>query len=125
MMKSEFEKIAGYEVTDRDYYNVIEPMYMATALTKEEFVKIIDKKRFALKTQKQLINAMKKIAKHLYETCDHFTDYDSEHALQALVEEYGNRFSKVYCFTETTEKSYTTCCYPYRLVTTSGLIRLA
>lgn len=48
MMKHEFERIAGYEVSAEDYNNIIEPMYMATDLSKEEFVKTISKKRFAV-----------------------------------------------------------------------------
>lgn len=48
MMKHEFEEIAGYEVTTEDYEKIIEPMYMATNLTKQEFVKTISKKRFAI-----------------------------------------------------------------------------
>lgn len=51
MMKQEFEKIAGYEVTDADYNNIIEPMYMATNLSKEDFVKTINKKAFAGKVE--------------------------------------------------------------------------
>lgn len=40
MMKHEFEKIAGYEVTNEDYNNIIEPMYMAiTALEFEAICK--------------------------------------------------------------------------------------
>ena len=46
MMKHEFEQIAGYEVSWEDYNNIIEPMYMATNLSKEEFVKTLSKKRF-------------------------------------------------------------------------------
>ena len=48
MMKHEFEAIAGYEVSTEDYNNIIEPMYMATNLSKAEFVKTISKKRFAV-----------------------------------------------------------------------------
>lgn len=48
MMKHEFEELAGYEVSVEDYDNIIEPMYMATNLTKQEFVKTISKKRFAI-----------------------------------------------------------------------------
>lgn len=48
MMKHEFEALAGYEVSTADYDKIIEPMYMATTLSKEEFVKVIDKKRFAI-----------------------------------------------------------------------------
>lgn len=48
MMKHEFEAIAGYEVSTEDYEKIIEPMYMATTLSKVEFVKCLDKKRFAM-----------------------------------------------------------------------------
>ena len=49
MMKHEFEAIAGYEVSTEDYEKIIEPMYMATNLSKKEFVQTISKKRFAVK----------------------------------------------------------------------------
>ena len=48
MMKHEFEQIAGYEVSTEDYDNIIAPMYMATNLSKADFVKTISKKRFAV-----------------------------------------------------------------------------
>ena len=48
MMKHEFEQIAGYEVSREDYDNIIEPMYLATNLTKQEFVETLSKKRFAI-----------------------------------------------------------------------------
>jgi hypothetical protein len=46
MMKHEFERIAGYKVTVEDYENIIEPMYMATNLSKEDFAKTLNKKFF-------------------------------------------------------------------------------
>ncbi len=55
MMKHEFEAIAGHEVSVSDYDNIIEPMYMATDLNKAEFVKVISKERFALKSREELI----------------------------------------------------------------------
>ena len=48
MMKHEFETLAGYEVSTEDYEKIIEPMYLATNLTKQEFVSAISKKRFAI-----------------------------------------------------------------------------
>lgn len=48
MMKHEFETLAGYEVSTEDYEKIIEPMYLATNLTKQEFVSTINKKRFAI-----------------------------------------------------------------------------
>ena len=59
MMKHEFEALAGYEVSFEDYNRVIEPMYMATELSKEDFVKCIDRKRFALPTKAELLAAPK------------------------------------------------------------------
>ena len=56
MMQQEFEKLAGYEVSTSDYHDIIEPMYMAVNLSKQEFVKVVDKKRFALKTKSQIIS---------------------------------------------------------------------
>ena len=52
MMKHEFEALAGYEVSHEDYNNIIEPMYMATDLSKQDFVKVIDRKRFEVKREK-------------------------------------------------------------------------
>lgn len=48
MMQYEFEALAGYSVSTEDYIKIIEPMYMATNLDKAEFVKCLDKKRFAI-----------------------------------------------------------------------------
>lgn len=93
MMKHEFEKIAGYEVSEENYSVIIEPMYMAVKLDKEEFVKTIDKTRFALKTKAELMQEMKKIAKHLKDTCEKYTDYAAEDRLKGIAEEYKKRFA--------------------------------
>lgn len=63
MTKQEFEKLAAYEVSADDYYNVIEPMYMATDLDKREFVKVIDRKKFAIKKTEKLIKVLNVIDK--------------------------------------------------------------
>ena len=44
MMWKEFEELAGYEVSFETYNNVIEPMYMATNMSKQEFVKVLNRK---------------------------------------------------------------------------------
>lgn len=88
MMKHEFERIAGYEVSWTDYNNIIEPMYMATNLTKEDFVKTLDKKRFALKPRSWYVKQMKEIAQHLKKTCEHYTDYEAVDKLKALADEW-------------------------------------
>lgn len=51
MMHHEFEQIAGYEVSYEDYTNIIEPMYMATNLSKQDFVKTINRKAFEKKPE--------------------------------------------------------------------------
>jgi len=52
MMKHEFEQIAGYEVSLDDYNNIIEPMYIAADIDKSEFVKLLSKERFEVKSSK-------------------------------------------------------------------------
>lgn len=42
MMKEEFERMVGFEVLTEQFKNVIEPMYNATNLTKEEFVGMLN-----------------------------------------------------------------------------------
>lgn len=88
MTKQEFENLAGYEVSNDDYNKIIEPMYMSVDLSKEEFAKVIDKKRFAIKTKQQIAAKMKSTAKHLRDTCDYYTDYNAINELNKLAEEY-------------------------------------
>lgn len=94
MMWKEFEELAGYEVSYEDYTNVIEPMYMALPekYTKQDFVKMIDKKRFALKTKKQIENEMKKIAQYIFDNCGLKSYYEEEDKLNKLAREYASRF---------------------------------
>lgn len=93
MMYEEFEKIAGYEVTYETYSKIIEPMYMAlTDVSKYDFVKMLNKKQFALPTEKELRKKMVKIATHLMETCEHYLDFDAECELDELVKQYRDRF---------------------------------
>ena len=92
MMYQEFMDLAGYEVTFEDYNNIIEPMYMATTLSKADFIACLDKKRFALKTDRQLINAMKKAAGRLADVCGRFRDFETEDQLEKLAREYATRF---------------------------------
>lgn len=60
MMQHEFESLSGYKVSEDDYNNYIEPMYMALpeSVTKDVFVTMISKKRFALPTKQQMKNQM-------------------------------------------------------------------
>ena len=92
MFKEEFEKLAGYEVSYSDYVNIIEPMYMATDLNKSEFVKTINKKQFALKTRKQLLNEIKKIALEVENNCGTTGAYEESKQLYTKINEYAMRF---------------------------------
>lgn len=115
MMREEFERLAGYEVRWEDYTNIIEPMYMACPewVTKEQFVKMIDKKRFALKSLDKIEKEMKKIAKHLQETFTHYTDYEAKAKLDALAKEYAERImAKGYYINEQMKWA---CYYPYEV----------
>lgn len=92
MMQSEFETLYGHEVSHDDYWDIIQPMYMATTLTKEDFVKCLDRKRFALPTRAELLKRMRTEVKHLHDVCGHYTDYESHERLQLLLDEFDNRF---------------------------------
>jgi len=89
MMKQEFEELAGYEVSDTNYYNIIEPMYMATNLDKRVFVKTLDKKFFALKPLDTIVKEMKKLAKTANATCIWNDDLRDE--MLRLANEYTTR----------------------------------
>ena len=59
MMKQEFERLAKIEVTDEVYSKVIEPMYLATDLPKQDFIKLLNLK--ALAAQKVKTKDIKKM----------------------------------------------------------------
>lgn len=94
MFKEEFENLAGYEVSYDDYKKIIEPMYMATNLNKEEFVQTINKKRFALKSKAQLLKEIKTLAENIADIAGHDTFHEEERQLRALIKEYCERFYK-------------------------------
>ena len=115
MMKEEFERIAGYEVSEQDYHDIIEPMYLATKLNKEEFVKCVNKKRFALRPLKSIVKEMKQIAEHLKDTCTHYIDFDAKDRLQDLVREYvSRRYAGIAAFHVHDEMMFS-CYYPTRI----------
>lgn len=59
MMKQEFEKLAGIKVTEETYYNIIEPMYLATDLNKQDFIKTLNLKNLKAEEKKEkIIKAM-------------------------------------------------------------------
>ena len=97
MMKHEFEALAGYKVTDEDYTNIIEPMYMAVKLDKAEFVKCIDRKRFEVKvkTERQYINEIKKIAQFLYENCGYKSYWEEKEQIVTITRKMEKQFGYV------------------------------
>ena len=127
-MWNEFMEIAGYEVTYETYSKVIEPMYMALPanISKQEFVKMLDKKAFALPTKRQLVNEMKKLAEHLYDICGHRGDFEAEQKLDRLAKAYAERFYhlnwnndlKAYCYFRRGYEypNQRGCSYPRELV---------
>lgn len=117
MMHEEFEKIAGYEVSYEDYTNIIEPMYMALTVSKEDFVKMIDKKRFALKPIKKIVKEMREIGEERKENCSIFYSREQEEKLDNLVREYIDRkgYKGMAHFQIETEQKHS-CYYPKMVV---------
>lgn len=94
MMWKEFEELAGYEVSYETYSKVIEPMYMAIpeTVSKAQFVKMLDKKAFALPTKKEMVKEMKKIAQFLFENCGISSYHEENEKLDKLAKSYAKRF---------------------------------
>ena len=60
LTKEEFEKVAGYEVSNADYYHVILPMYKVLyPISRYDFVKMLSKKHFQIKEKKPNIAKMR------------------------------------------------------------------
>lgn len=131
MMWKEFEEIAGYEVSYDDYSNIIEPMYMAIpdGISKQEFVKMLNKKRFALPTRQAIIRDMKKRCEFLFENCGLKSFYEEKSELDRIAKQYAKRFWGMdwsndldkYCFFRTGYaycgcKMDRGCSYPFELV---------
>ena len=125
-MKHEFEKLAGYEVTWEDYNNIIEPMYMATNLNKQDFVKTLNKQRFAVTSQEKYVGKLKMLARSLKDTCEHYTDTETLQEFTKTIFAYIDRMWGIYGYKDvnyTVEHGYTYehlgvcrgCCYPKRI----------
>ncbi len=115
MTHTEFMTLAGYEVSYTTYHDIIEPMYMATEVTKEEFVKMLNKKYFALRSEKQILKDMKACASRLKETCDHFIDWETKDKLDHLCEEMTERLG-CHAYLTYDEQTLFKCYYPKKLV---------
>ena len=126
MMKEEFEQLAGYEVTWSDYNNIIEPMYVATDLSKADFIKTLNKSRFALKSENMYIKELKRLAHSLKDTCEHYTDVETLQDFERTIFAYIDRVWGEYRNKDvhyTVEHGYTYehlgvcrgCSYPKRI----------
>lgn len=96
MYKQEFESLAGYRVTDSDYFGIIEPMYMATNLSKVDFVACLDRKRFALPTEAEAIRTLKKMAKE-YANTERASEesFDAWASLEKACEEFAKEHHSI------------------------------
>lgn len=92
MMKEEFENLAGYEVSYDDYHDIIEPMYMVTNLSKSEFVKVINKKTFALPTKQTIVKEMREIASYISDHKHEGAVWHKEVELDEIAKNYAERF---------------------------------
>lgn len=97
MMKSEFERLAGYEVSHEDYTKIIEPMYMAISLSKAEFVKLLDPKRFSLEYKRKqrkngLVKRMKELAAQMKAEAGHASAVETFEELHELAKTYTKEF---------------------------------
>lgn len=113
MMWKEFEELAGYEVTYKTYTEVIEPMYMALpeSFSKMDFIKMLNKKEFALPTKKEMVKEMKKIAQFIFENCGIRSYHEEEEKLDKLAKQYAKRFYNI-DWTHDTE-TYVFCTRQY------------
>lgn len=125
MMHHEFEQIAGYEVSFEDYDKIIEPMYMATNLSKAEFVKTLNRKAFDLnEKKKEMVKEMKAIAAERKENAEHFTNYEAEERLQELAHRYAEIFHRFSTPEIARKQTYQTwgCSYPSEVIFYQGVV---
>ena len=54
MMKQEFEHLAKVKVTEKIYLKIIEPMYLASNLSKSEFIRILNLKALSVSEGKDI-----------------------------------------------------------------------
>lgn len=102
MLKEEFEKISGIEVSDYNYKNIVEPMYMAVNLDKKDFIKLLNLKALAEKSGrknlKYLYDKFMKKAKEYNKKCFYCCDYNIENDIEDIMLTIRNRYDKDYYF---------------------------
>ena len=92
MMKEEFEKIAGYKVTGYDYRKFIEPMYMSTSLSKEEFAKSLNKKFFELTPKKEDLAEIRNYANELQQNAKNNGEFFAPLKFRTMLEDYARKY---------------------------------
>lgn len=92
MFKEEFEKLAGYKVTRLDYFRVIEPMYMATKLNKEEFVKVINRKEFETTPEKEALDKIRLYAEEYRNNAKNDGKFFITTEFNNMVEEFARKY---------------------------------
>ena len=92
MFKEEFEKLAGYKVTRLDYFRIIEPMYMATKLKKEEFVKVINRKEFETTPEKEALDKIRLYAEEYRNNTKNDGKFFITTEFNNMVEEFARKY---------------------------------
>jgi hypothetical protein len=92
MFKEEFEKLAGYKVTRLDYFRIIEPMYMATKLNKEEFVKVINRKEFETTPEKEALDKIRLYAEEYRNNAKNDGKFFITKEFNIMVEEFARKY---------------------------------
>lgn len=72
MLRHEFELLAGFAVSERDFYEVIRPMYKAVSsvVSREQFVKFFDKNAFDYCQKDTVVTQMIDVTKKIKEALD-------------------------------------------------------
>lgn len=92
MFKEEFEKLAGCKVSRLDYFRIIEPMYMATKLTKEEFIKVINVKEFETTPEKEELEKIRLYAEEYRNNVKKDGKFFITEEFNNMVEEFARKF---------------------------------
>lgn len=105
MLKEEFEKISGIEISDYNYKNIVEPMYMAVNLDKKDFIKLLDLKALAeksgRKSLKYFYDKFMKKAKEYNKKCFYGYDSNIENEIEYIMLTIRNRYDKDAYFEKT------------------------
>ena len=74
MMHEEFEKMAGYRIAYKYYHEIVEPMYMASDLSKQEFIALVNFRDYATLKEKQIVEQMRQIAGVMHDSDETFNE---------------------------------------------------